>query len=142
MDPETAAEILLVEDNPDDVKLTLRTLKKAGLGDRVRVASTGLEALDYLFGTGPHHGVVPETLPRLVLLDLRLPGATGLRVLQWSRAESRTRDLPVAILTAFDNDPDVVEIYRLGVIKYLKKPLELTELQSLAARIGLQSSPT
>jgi len=141
MDPETGADILLVEDNPDDVEFTLRTLKKAGLGDRVRVARTGLEALDYLFGTGPHKGS-PETLPRLVLLDLRLPGATGLRILQWIRAESGTRDLPVAILTAFDNDPDVVEIYKLGVIKYFKKPLELRELQSLAARIGLQSSLT
>ena len=142
MNPETGADILLVEDNPDDVEFTLRTLKKAGLGDRVRVARTGLEALDYLFGTGRHKGIPPETLPRLVLLDLRLPGATGLRILQWIRAESSTRDLPVAILTAFDNDPDVVEIYKLGVIKYFKKPLQLTELQSLAARIGLQSSLT
>ena len=140
MDPETGADILLVEDNPDDVELTLRTLKKAGLGDRVRVARTGLEALDYLFGTGANKGSAPETLPRLILLDLRLPGATGLRVLQWIRTESRTRELPVAILTAFDNDPDVVEIYKLGVIKYLKKPLEVKELRALAARIGLQSS--
>jgi two-component system response regulator len=132
-------DILFVEDNPFDVELTLRSLKACGFGDRVKVARDGKEALEYLFGEGPHQGRKIEEGPRLVLLDLKLPKVTGLQVLQWVRADPRTKELPVIILTSFEDDREVVEIYRLGVTGYLVKPLNKDEFCSLAKKVGLEA---
>src|SRR5262249_43991009 len=132
------AEILFVEDNPFDVELTLRTLKASGFsGDLVKVARDGKEALDYLFGEGPYKGRRIEAGPHLVLLDLKLPKVTGLQVLQWVRADPRTKDLPVVILTSFEDDREVVEIFRLGVTGYLVKPLNKEEFWTLARKAGI-----
>lgn len=139
-DPE-GADILYVEDNPFDVDLTLRTLRACGLGDRVHVARDGKEALDYLFGKGKHEGRRLEDGPRLVLLDLKLPNVTGLQVLQWIRADARTKDLPVIILTSFEDDREVVEVFRLGVTGYLVKPLNKEEFCVLARKAGLAGVP-
>jgi len=130
-------EILFVEDNPFDVELTLRTLKSCGFADRVKVARDGKEALDFLFGDGPYKGRRLEEGPRLVLLDLKLPKVTGLQVLQWVRADPRTKELPVVILTSFEDDREVVEIFRLGVTGYLVKPLNKEEFRTLAKKAGL-----
>jgi CheY-like chemotaxis protein len=135
-------EVLFVEDNPFDVELTLRALKACGFGDRVHVARDGKEALDYLFGEGPYKGRRIEEGPRLVLLDLKLPKVTGLQVLQWVRADPRTKELPVIILTSFEDDREVVEIFRLGVTGYLVKPLNKDEFCSLALKLGLQVAPS
>ncbi|HVE38678.1 MAG TPA: response regulator [Planctomycetota bacterium] len=131
-------EILFVEDNPFDVELTLRALKGCGFSDRVKVARDGKEALDYLFGEGPYKGRRIEEGPRLVLLDLKLPKVTGLQVLQWVRADPRTKELPVIILTSFEDDREVVEIFRLGVTGYLVKPLNKDEFCTLARKSGLE----
>ena len=133
------ADILFVEDNPFDVELTLRSLRACGFGDRLKVARDGKEALDYLFGEGPHKGRRLEDGPRLVLLDLKLPKVTGLQVLQWVRADPRTKELPVIILTSFEDDREVVEIFRLGVTGYLVKPLNKDEFCTLARKVGLES---
>ena len=136
-----AADILYVEDNPFDVDLTMRTLRSCNLGDRVQIARDGKEALDYLFGSGKYEGRRLEDGPRLVLLDLKLPKVTGLQVLQWVRADPRTKELPVIILTSFDDDREVVEIFRLGVSGYLTKPLNRDEFCTLARKIGLEGVP-
>ena len=135
-----AVDILFVEDNPFDVDLTLRTLRACNLGDRVQVARDGKEALDFLFGAGKFQGRRLEAGPRLVLLDLKLPKVTGLQVLQWVRADPRTKDLPVIVLTSFEDDREVVEIFRLGVSGYLVKPLNKDEFTALAQKLGLAES--
>jgi len=140
MGVEDAVDILYVEDNPFDVDLTLRTLRAARLGERVQVARDGKEALDFLFGTGKHQGRRLEEGPRLVLLDLKLPKVTGLQVLQWIRADPRTKELPVIVLTSFEDDREVVEIFRLGVSGYLVKPLNKDEFTALARKLGVEES--
>jgi CheY-like chemotaxis protein len=134
--PESA-DILFVEDNPFDVELTQRTLNACGFKDRVKSARDGKEALDYLFGEGPYKGRRLEDGPRVVLLDLKLPKVTGLQVLQWVRADPRTKELPVIILTSFEDDREVVEIFKLGVTGYLVKPLNKDEFCALARKLGL-----
>ena len=141
MPSPATADILFVEDNPFDVELTLRTLRACRFGDRVKVARDGKEALDYLFGEGAYQGRRLEDGPRLVLLDLKLPKVTGLQVLQWVRADPRTKDLPVVILTSLEDDREVVEIYRLGVTGYLVKPLDKEEFCVLARKAGLEGVP-
>ena len=133
-------DILFVEDNPFDVELTMRSLRACGVGDRIQIARDGKEALDYLFGEGPYKGRRLEDGPRLVLLDLKLPKVTGLQVLQWVRADARTKDLPVIILTSFEDDREVVEIFRLGVTGYLVKPLNKDEFCTLARKAGIDTA--
>src|SRR3972149_4688628 len=106
--------ILLVEDNPDDVDLNLRALKKNKILNRVIVARDGAEALDYLFGTGAYAGRDLSEMPQVVLLDLKLPKIDGLEVLQRLRADDRTKLLPVVIMTSSNEDRDLIESYRLG----------------------------
>lgn len=141
MDTPPSADILFVEDNPFDVDLTMRTLRACNVADRVQIARDGKEALDYLFGSGKYEGRRLEDGPRVVLLDLKLPKVTGLQVLQWVRADPRTKDLPVVILTSFEDDREVVEIFRLGVTGYLVKPLNKDEFCALARKIGIQGIP-
>lgn len=135
------ADILFVDDNPFDVDLTMRSLRACNVGDRVQIARDGKEALDYIFGSGPYQGRKLEDGPRLVLLDLKLPKVTGLQVLQWIRADPRTKELPVVILTSFEDDREVVEIFRLGVTGYLVKPLNKDEFCTLARKVGLEYVP-
>jgi CheY-like chemotaxis protein len=130
-----AADVLFVEDNPFDVDLTLRALKACGLEKRVKVVRDGKEAVDYAFRTGPYRGRSAEDAPKLVLLDLKLPKMTGLQVLQWIRADPDTKGLPVLILTTFEDDRDVVEIFRLGVTGYLTKPLDVEKFYEIARGI-------
>ena len=117
-------EILLVEDNPDDELLMLRALKKNNVVDRVVVARDGVEALEYLFSEDRHEG---GELPRLILLDLKLPRLNGLEVLAKVRSEERTRLLPVVILTSSDERRDMIEGYGLGANSYVRKPVDFEE---------------
>lgn len=128
--------ILLVEDNPDDVDLTLRAFKKANITNEVVVARDGVEALDYLFGTGAHAGKVHE-LPQVVLLDLKLPRVDGLEVLQRIRTEPRTKFLPVVVLTSSREEQDLVRSYQLGVSSYVRKPVDFTQFMEAARQLGL-----
>jgi CheY-like chemotaxis protein len=132
MRSSTAADVLFVEDNPFDVDLTLRALRACGLENRIKVVRDGKEAVDYAFRTGPYRGMSPDDAPKLVLLDLKLPKMTGLQVLQWIRADPDTKALPVIILTTFEDDRDVVEIFRLGVTGYLTKPLSVDKFYEIA----------
>ena len=128
--------ILLVEDNPDDVTLTLRALKKNNIGNDVVVARDGVEALEYLFGTGRHSGRDPS-LPQVVLLDLKLPKLDGLEVLRRLRADERTRLLPVVILTSSDEERDIASGYGLGANSYVRKPVDFSAFTKAVNRLGL-----
>ena len=129
--------ILLVEDNPDDVTLTLRALKKNNLTNDVIVATDGVEALDYLFGTGTHAGRDVAHMPDIVLLDLKLPRVGGLEVLQKIRADARTRLLPVVILTSSTEEKDLIEGYSLGANSYVRKPVDFVEFVEATRELGL-----
>lgn len=129
--------ILLVEDNADDEVLTLRALKKNNIQNEVVVARDGVEALDYLFGTGAHAGRDLSRMPQVVLLDLKLPKIDGLQVLQKLRADPRTRLLPVVILTSSKEQQDLVEGYRLGANSYVRKPVDFSQFMEAVRQLGL-----
>jgi two-component system response regulator len=129
--------ILLVEDNPDDVQLTLRALKKSKIMNDVIVAQDGVEALDYLFGTGKYAGRDAEAKPQLVLLDLKMPKMDGLEVLQRIRKDERTRVLPVVVLTTSNEDRDRVESYKLGANSYIRKPVDFNQFAHAVQQLGL-----
>jgi two-component system response regulator len=125
--------ILLVEDNPDDEALTLRAFRKNNIGNRVVVARDGIEALDYLFGTGGKTRVTPQ----VILLDLKLPKIDGLEVLRRLRADQRTQLLPVVVLTSSKHEEDVVSGYRLGCKSYVRKPVNFDEFIEAVRQLGL-----
>ena len=119
--------ILLVEDNPDDEALILRVLERNNIANEVVVVRDGVEALEYLFGTGVYAGRDASDMPQVVLLDLRLPRMDGLEVLRRLRADDRTRLLPVVVLTSSDEERDIVESYKFGANSYVRKPVEFGE---------------
>jgi len=119
--------ILVVEDNPRDEALTLRALKKSNVVNDVVVVRDGVEALDYLFGTGTHEGRDTSELPQMVLLDLKLPKVDGLEVLRKLRADESTRRLPVVIFTSSSEEEDMVKSYNLGANSYVRKPVEFDQ---------------
>lgn len=128
--------ILLVEDNPDDEALTLRALQKNALASGVDVVRDGVEALDYLFATGPYQGR-EHPLPQVVLLDLKLPKMTGLEVLKRIRQDPRTRLLPVVILTTSNEERDLIESYSLGANSYIRKPVDFAQFMDAVKQLGL-----
>jgi two-component system response regulator len=129
--------ILLVEDNPDDEALTLRALRKANVRNEVVVARDGVEALDYLLGTGAHAGRDTRDVPQVVLLDLKLPRLDGLDVLRRLRADERTRLLPVVILTSSTEEEDRIAGYELGANSYVRKPVEFSQFADAVRQLGL-----
>ncbi|HWA46113.1 MAG TPA: response regulator [Hypericibacter adhaerens] len=131
------AAILLVEDNDDDVALTIRAFKKNNIRNTVVVARDGVEALDYLFATGAHSGRDRNDLPQVVLLDLKLPKLEGLEVLRRIRAEERTKTLPIVVLTSSKEEQDLIASYRLGCNSYVRKPVDFDEFVEAARQLGL-----
>jgi CheY-like chemotaxis protein len=129
--------ILLVEDNPDDVELTLRAFKKNQIQNKVIVAKDGVEALDYLFGTGVHAGRDMKDLPVVILLDLKLPKIDGREVLKRIRQNERTKLIPVVILTSSAEQKDVVNGYSLGANSYVRKPVEFDQFVEAMRHLGL-----
>lgn len=130
------APILLVEDNPDDVKLILRSLKKNNIANKVVVTRDGTEALDYLFATGAYEGQ-GVAKPAVILLDIKLPKVDGLEVLARVRKDERTRRLPVVILTSSAEEKDLARSYDLGVNSYVRKPVEFEEFAKAVTQLGL-----
>ena len=129
--------ILLVEDNPDDVDLTLRAFKKSNISNRVIVAKDGVEALDYLHGTGMYAGRDVKELPVVVMLDLKLPKINGMDVLKNIRQNELTRLIPVVILTSSAEQKDVVEGYELGANSYIRKPVDFEQFVEAVKLLGL-----
>ena len=129
--------ILLVEDNPNDAKLTVHALEKSNLVNEIVVARDGAEALDYLFGTGAYEGRDTSVMPMLVLLDLKLPRVDGFEVLQRLRSEERTRFLPIVVLTSSREEKDIIESYSLGVNSYVCKPVDFSGFMDAAKQLGL-----
>jgi two-component system response regulator len=129
--------ILLVEDNPDDVALTERALKKARIANKLVIARDGPEALDFLFGTGAHAERDTSITPEVVLLDLKLPKLDGLEVLRRLRADQRTKLLPVVILTSSKEDRDLTRSYELGANSYIRKPVDFKQFVKAVQDLGL-----
>jgi CheY-like chemotaxis protein len=129
--------ILLVEDNPDDVELTLRAFKKNKIANDVIIARDGVEALDYLFGTGAYADRDTSDTPRIILLDLKLPKMNGLQVLEHLRADERTRLTPVVILTSSKEEQDLVSGYKSGANSYVRKPVDFGKFVDAVHHIGL-----
>ena len=137
MNETSAVEILLVEDNPQDLELTLRALSKAKITNRIQTARDGAEALDFIFGTGEHAGRNIEDVPKVILLDLKLPKVDGLEVLKRIKADPRTRIIPVVILTSSKEQRDVIESYHLGVNSYIVKPVDFVQFAESVQKLGL-----
>jgi len=129
--------ILLAEDNPDDVQLTLRALRKSKIVNEVIVVRDGVEALDYLFGTGNYAGRDTKILPQVLLLDLKMPRMDGLEVLERIRNDERTKVLPVVVLTTSSEDKDRVESYKLGANSYIRKPVDFNQFVNAVQQLGL-----
>lgn len=129
--------ILLVEDNPDDVELTLRAFKKSRIMNEVVVAGDGEEALEYLFGAGRYQGRDLGNMPTVVLLDLNLPKINGLEVLRRIRAHEHTRFIPVVILTSSKEERDLVAGYQLGANSYIQKPVDFDQFIASVQTLGL-----
>ena len=129
--------ILVVEDNPRDEALTLRALKKSNVVNDVVVVRDGVEALDYLFGTGTHAGRDNSVLPQMVLLDLKLPKVDGLEVLRKLRDDERTRRLPVVIFTSSSEEEDMIKSYNLGANSYVRKPVEFDQFLEATKQLGI-----
>lgn len=140
--------ILLVEDNPDDEALTLRALKKNNIRNEVVVARDGVEALDFMFGTGSYAGRDISQLPQVILLDLKLPKVGGLEVLEQLRADPRTRLAPIVILTSSKEEQDLIRGYSLGANSYIRKPVDFIQFTEAVRQLGLywlvlnEASPT
>jgi CheY-like chemotaxis protein len=129
--------ILLVEDNPDDVHLTLRSLKKNNISNPVIVARDGVEALDYLFCRGSYASRDPDHLPVVVLLDIKLPKIDGIEVLKQVRANEQTKLLPVVILTSSREERDILNGYKFGANSYVRKPVDFVEFNEAIRHLGL-----
>lgn len=134
---ENRIEILLVEDNPNDVELTLRAFKKHKLTNPVRVARDGAEALAFLFDDGPDAEGSTGYRPRVILLDLKLPKIDGLEVLRRIKADPRTRAIPVVVLTSSREEQDIVKSYEFGVNSYIVKPVDFEQFTEAARILGL-----
>ncbi len=134
---EKKRSILLVEDNPDDVELTLRALRQHNVSNEISVVRDGAEALDYLFATGAYADRDTSAMPAVVILDLKLPKVDGLEVLQRMRADERTKLVPVVILTSSKEEKDMVNGYKFGANSYVQKPVDFTQFIEAARQLGL-----
>ncbi len=134
---ERPVEILLVEDNPNDVELTLRALKKNNIANRIEIVRDGAEALEFIFATGAYAQRSIHNSPKVILLDLKLPKVDGLEVLRQIKSDPRTRTIPVVVLTSSREERDIVESYNLGVNSYIVKPVDFEQFTEAVRQFGL-----
>ncbi len=137
MNPSKAVEILLVEDNPQDLELAVRALRKAHLANNIQVARDGEEALDYIFAQGGFAGREISESPKVVLLDLKLPKIDGLTVLERIKGDPRTQTIPVVVMTSSKEHRDVAEAYNLGANSYIVKPVNFDNFIESVGKIGM-----
>jgi two-component system, response regulator len=137
MNEHHAIELLLVEDNPQDLELALRALRKANLTNHIHVARDGAEALEFVFCEGAHAGRKITDAPKVILLDLKLPKVDGLDVLKRIKGDPRTKIIPVVVLTSSKEQSDVVESYQLGVNSYIVKPVDFERFAEAVSELGL-----
>jgi two-component system, response regulator len=130
-------EILLVEDNSSDAMLTTRALEKCKLANCIHLVRDGEEALDFLFRRGKFASRSPDTVPQLVLLDLKLPKVDGIEVLRELKGDARTRSIPVVVLTTSKEERDLIQTYELGVNSYIQKPVNFSEFQEVVRQLGM-----
>lgn len=130
-------EILLVEDNINDAELTIRALKKNNLANKLVHLKDGAEAIDFIFAEGNYSGRKVENVPKVILLDLKMPKVNGIEVLKKIKADERTKKIPVVILTSSNEDPDIQECYRLGVNSYVVKPVQFEQFVKSVSELGL-----
>ena len=130
-------EILLVEDNPHDVELTLHAFKEHHLANEMHVVRDGAEALEFIFRTGAYADRRPEDHPRVILLDLKLPKVDGLEVLRQIKSDPTTRAIPVVVLTSSSEERDIVDSYELGVNSYIVKPVDFERFAEAVRTLGL-----
>lgn len=134
---ENQIEILLVEDNQDDLEMTLRALRKVNLANRIQIARDGVEAIEFIFGEGPHAGRNVGNGPKVILLDLKLPKIDGMEVLRRVKTDPRTKMIPVVVLTSSKEQKDVVESYHLGVNSYIVKPVNFERFAAAVTELGM-----
>ncbi len=132
---EPPVDILIVEDNPNDVELMLRVFKWYSFSDSIEVVEDGEEALEFIYSTGRHAGRV-SGMPRMILLDLKLPGMDGIEVLRRLKGDPATRAIPVVMLTASSEEKDIVESYNLGVNSYIVKPVQFYQFVDSIKQLG------
>ena len=134
---DSIVEILLVEDNPRDVELTLRALKKNNFANHVHVVKDGEEALEFIFANGAYEGRKKQDLPRVIFLDLKLPKVDGLEVLRKIKSDKTTRMVPVVVMTSSQEEQDMVESYNLGVNSYVVKPVDFDKFLQSVSDLGM-----
>ncbi|MDD5227013.1 MAG: response regulator [Candidatus Omnitrophica bacterium] len=137
MNNHEKVEVLLVEDNPNDVELTLRALKKNNLVNDIHVVTDGAQALEYVFCAGAYSGRDIKVPPRVILLDLKLPKVDGKEVLRRIKSDERTKAIPVVVLTSSQEERDVIASYQLGVNSYIVKPVDFEKFVNMIAELGL-----
>ncbi len=137
MSASTVVELLLVEDDPQDLAMTLRALKKSNLANHIHVARDGAEALQFIFCEGPHAARSIEAPPKLILLDLKLPKVDGKEVLERIKSDPRTKTIPVVILTSSKEQSDILKTYDLGVNSYIVKPVDSEEFLAVVRDLGM-----
>jgi two-component system response regulator len=137
MSQNDRVEILLVEDNPNDLELALHALRRHNLANHIEVVRDGAEALEFIFGTGAYAHRRVEDVPKVILLDLKLPKVDGMEVLERIKSDPRTRSIPVVVLTSSREERDVVESYQLGVNSYIVKPVDFEQFTEAVRNLGL-----
>lgn len=130
-------EILLIEDNPNDAELTIRSFKKNNITNNVLHLKDGSAALEFLFGSGQFEGRNLDNRPKLILLDLKMPKVDGIEVLQKIKANDSTKTIPVVVLTSSNQDPDIEKCYELGANSYIVKPVDFDAFQKVVTQLGL-----
>jgi len=137
MNQPNQTEILLVEDSQDDLDMTLRALRKANMANHIEIARDGVEALDFIFCEGAHAARKIENMPKLILLDLKLPKVSGMEVLRRIKGDPRTKMIPVVMLTSSKEQKDVIESYGLGTNSYIVKPVDFESFAEAVQKLGM-----